>query len=106
MKPNRLYPLVSTLAASCVLALALAPSARASDNILHDMAIEFFTQEFVPTLLALASAALREPMTWGVIAAGFAPALLRRARVGKSGVRQAQARAASAPCIDAGARKP
>jgi hypothetical protein len=80
MKPIRFYPLVSTLAAACVLALALAPSEHAADNLLHDMAIEFFTEEFVPTLLALAGAALREPMTWGVIAAGFAPALLRRTR--------------------------
>ena len=44
---------------------AAASAARnTGDNILHDMAIEFFTEEFVPTPLALAGAALRQPMTW------------------------------------------
>jgi hypothetical protein len=83
MKPIRFYRLVSTLAAACVLALALAPSAHAADNLLHDMAIEFFTEEFVPTLLALATAALREPMTWGVIGAAVLPAVLCRRRVSR-----------------------
>jgi hypothetical protein len=83
MKPNRLYPLVSTLALACMLTLALAPSAHAADNILHDMAVEFVVEEFVPTLLALAAAALREPMTWGVIGAAALISLLRRHRTSR-----------------------
>jgi hypothetical protein len=51
-----------------------------SGNLLHDMAIEFLVEEFVPTLLALAAAALREPMTWGVLAALALPSLLRHRR--------------------------
>jgi hypothetical protein len=80
MKPTRLYPLVSTLALACALSLAVAPSAHAADGNLRELAVGFLSDEFVPTLLALATAALREPMTWGVIGAGFLPALLRRVR--------------------------
>jgi hypothetical protein len=80
MTPIRLYPLVSTLAVACALALAVAPSAHAADGSLRELAVEFLSDEFMPTLLALAVAALREPMTWGVIGAAFLPALLRRAR--------------------------
>jgi hypothetical protein len=68
-------------AASTLLLLGAASvNAHAADNILHDMAIEFFTDEFVPTLLALATAALREPMTWGVLGAAALLSLLRRHR--------------------------
>jgi hypothetical protein len=80
MKPARLYPIVSTFSLACVLALPATPNAHAADNILHDMAIEFLVDELVPTLLALATAALREPMTWGVIVVATLPALWRRHR--------------------------
>jgi hypothetical protein len=80
MKPIGLYPLVSTLALACALALAVAPSAHAADGTLRELAVEFVRDEFVPTLLALAAAALREPMTWGVVGAALLPSLLRRAR--------------------------
>jgi hypothetical protein len=56
-----------------------------SDNVLHDMAVEFIVDEFVPTLLALAEAALREPMTWGVLAALTLPSLLRHGRARRDG---------------------
>jgi hypothetical protein len=82
MKPTRLYPLLSTFALACTLSLALAPCAHAADNILHDIALEFIVDEFVPTLLALATAALREPMTWGVIGAVVLIALVRH-RLGR-----------------------
>lgn len=42
--------------------------------------LEFVRNEFVPTLWALAVAALREPLTWAVIGAGALPALWRRIR--------------------------
>ena len=58
-----------------------------SDNVLHDMALAFLVEEFVPTLLALAAAALREPMTWGVLAALALPSLLRRARARRHSAR-------------------
>ncbi len=80
MKAHRSYPLLSMLALASVLNLAASNNAHAADNTLHDMAIEFFVGEFVPTLLALATAALREPMTWGVICAATLPAMLRRRR--------------------------
>ncbi len=80
MRAHRLYPLLSMLALASVLNLAASTSAQAADNILHDMAITFFVDEFVPTLLALATAALREPMTWGVICAAALPVMLRRRR--------------------------
>jgi hypothetical protein len=80
MKPTRFHRLVSTLAMACALGPAIAPRAHAADNILHDMAIEFIVDDFVPTLLALAAAALREPMTWGVIGAAAVAAWLRRTR--------------------------
>lgn len=83
MRSHRLYPLVSTLAIVGVFAMLAAPTAHAADNVLHDIAIEFFTEEFVPTLLALATAALREPMTWGVLCAAALPALWRRHRSSK-----------------------
>jgi hypothetical protein len=51
----------------------------AMDN-LPTLAAAFLVDEFVPTLLALATAALREPMTWGVICAAALPAMLRRRR--------------------------
>ena len=51
----------------------------AMDN-LPTLAAAFLVDEFVPTLLALATAALREPMTWGVICAAALPAVLRRHR--------------------------
>jgi hypothetical protein len=105
MKPIRFYPLVSTLAVACALGLAIAPRAHAADNILHDMAIEFIVDEFVPTLLALAAAALREPMTWGVIGAAVVAALLRRARAGRLGVPEGQPGAASTRSINAGGCK-
>lgn len=44
-----------------------------------DAVLDFVRAEFVPTLLALADAALREPLTWGVIAAAALPSLWRRA---------------------------
>ena len=83
MKPSRAYPVVSTFALACVIALAATPHAHAADNILHDMAIEFLVDELVPTLLALAAAALREPMTWAVLCAAALPSLLRRHRAAK-----------------------
>jgi hypothetical protein len=49
------------------------------DN-LPALAAAFIADEFLPTMVALAVAALREPMTWGVIGAALAPALLHRAR--------------------------
>lgn len=49
------------------------------DN-LPALAATFIADEFLPTIVALAVAALREPMTWGAIGAAFVPALLRRAR--------------------------
>jgi hypothetical protein len=65
----------------CLLLLSTAAAnAHAADNILHDMALEFIVDEFVPTLLALATAALREPMTWGVIGVAATLSLLRRRR--------------------------
>jgi len=106
MKPTRFYPLVGTLAVACVLALVIAPRAHAADNILHDMAMEFILDEFVPTMVALAAAALREPMTWGVVGAAVVLALLRRARVNKPGVRQLHQGTASAHNINAGDWKP
>jgi hypothetical protein len=51
----------------------------AADN-LPALAAAFIADEFLPTMVALAVAALREPMTWGVIGAALLPALLRRAR--------------------------
>lgn len=42
--------------------------------------LEFVRSEFVPTLWALAVAALREPLTWAVIGAGALPTLWRRLR--------------------------
>jgi hypothetical protein len=80
MKPSRLYPLLSAFALACLFALVAAPNAYAADNPLRDMAIEFLVDEFVPTLMALATAALREPLTWGVIVAAAVPSLLRRHR--------------------------
>jgi hypothetical protein len=66
---------------SMLLLLGMASfNARAADNLLHDMAIQFITDEFVPTLLALAAAALGEPMTWGVISAAALLLLVRRHR--------------------------
>jgi hypothetical protein len=59
------------------------PDAHAAGNLLHDMALEFLIDEFVPTLLALAQAALREPMTWGLVAALALPSLLRRQRTSR-----------------------
>ncbi len=53
----------------------------AMDHLLT-LAAAFIADEFLPTMAALAVAALREPMTWGVIAAGFMPALLRRINAG------------------------
>ena len=44
-----------------------------------EVVLEFVRGELVPTLLALAVAALREPLTWGVIAAAALPSLWRRA---------------------------
>jgi hypothetical protein len=68
-------------AASTLMLLGVAGvNAHAADNVLRDMAIEFFVDEFVPTLLALATAALREPMTWGVIGAAALLSFLRRHR--------------------------
>ena len=83
MKPSRLYPLVSAFALACLLALVAAPNAYAADNLLRDIAIEFVVDEFVPTLMALAAAALREPLTWGVIVAAAIPPLLRRLRTAR-----------------------
>jgi hypothetical protein len=34
----------------------------------REIAIEFIRGEFVPTFVALADAALREPLTWSVLA--------------------------------------
>ncbi len=45
-----------------------------------DVMLDFVRGEFVPTLLALADAALREPLTWAVIVAFALPSLWRRAR--------------------------
>ena len=47
---------------------------------LPTLAAAFLTDEFVPTMVALATAALREPMTWGVICAAALPAMLHRRR--------------------------
>ena len=47
---------------------------------LTTFAVDFVLSEFVPTLWALAVAALREPLTWAVIGAGALPALWRRVR--------------------------
>jgi hypothetical protein len=77
MKTSRLVVL------ACVLGLAAVSHAHAADNLLHDMAIQFFVDEFLPTMVALATAALREPMTWGVICAAALPAMLRRRRSSK-----------------------
>lgn len=41
-------------------------------------AVDFVRGEFVPTLWALAEAALREPLTWAVIGAFALPMLWRR----------------------------
>lgn len=49
------------------------------DN-LPTLAAAFLADEFVPTMVALATAALREPMTWGVLCVAALPALLRRHR--------------------------
>jgi len=49
------------------------------DN-LSAMAIEFVSAEFVPTLLALAAAGLREPMSWFVIGAGLLARWPRKAK--------------------------
>jgi hypothetical protein len=75
-------PWTRRLPAALVLGTGLtgAAGARASTNMLHDMAVEFIVDEFVPTLLALAAAALREPLTWAVLGAFALPALLRRRR--------------------------
>jgi hypothetical protein len=43
-------------------------------------ALDFVRHEFVPTMLALADAALREPLTWAVLAAFAVPAWWRRRR--------------------------
>ena len=51
----------------------------AMDN-LPALAAAFIADEFLPTMVALAVAALREPMTWGVIGAAVLPALLRHTR--------------------------
>lgn len=47
---------------------------------LATFAVDFVRSEFMPTLWALAVAALREPLTWAVIGAGALPALWRRVR--------------------------
>jgi hypothetical protein len=57
--------------------------AHAAGNLLHDMALEFLLDEFVPTFLALAQAALREPMTWGILVALALPSVLRRQRASR-----------------------
>ena len=63
--------------------LAGAADAHAAGTILHEMAAEFLVEEFMPTLLALADAALREPLTWAIPAAVALPWLLRRQRASR-----------------------
>lgn len=50
---------------------------------LPTLAAAFLVDEFVPTMVALATAALREPMTWGVICAAALPSMLHRRRSAK-----------------------
>ena len=73
---------------------------------LPTLAAAFIADEFLPTMAALAVAALREPMTWGVIGAGFVPEMLRRARAGKAGGQQMHSGAASARSRNEGMCKP
>jgi hypothetical protein len=75
-------PWTRRLPAALVLGTGLtgAAVAHAGTNLLHDMAVEFVVDEFVPTLLALAEAAMSEPLTWAVLGALALPALLRRRR--------------------------
>lgn len=47
---------------------------------LSAFALDFVRSEFVPTLWALAAAALREPLTWAVLGAFALPTLWRRLR--------------------------
>lgn len=69
MHTPRLYPLVGTLAVGAAVGLLLANPAQAADGAMH-VAADFVRSEFLPTLAALALAAVREPLTWVALGLG------------------------------------
>ncbi|HET9977600.1 MAG TPA: hypothetical protein VFQ20_09205 [Burkholderiaceae bacterium] len=69
MNTSRLYPLVSTLAVGAAVGLLLAHPAQAADGAAR-VATDFVRSEFLPTLAALAGAAVREPLAWAALGLG------------------------------------
>lgn len=69
MNHSRLYPLVSTLALGAALGLLVANPAQAADGAAR-IAAEFVRVELLPTLAALAGAAVREPLAWAALGLG------------------------------------